>query len=56
MEQILKHLRYHIYWDFYNEIVYVRDNVKTRHINELRYELKKAGYNYKNLIIGRPDL
>lgn len=52
MKQILKHTQYHIYWDEINKSVYVKDNLKVRHLNELRYLLIRNHFYYNNIIIG----
>lgn len=52
MEEILKNLKYHIYYDRQNKIVYIRDNVKVNHLNEIRMWLICSGYIYDNIIIG----
>ena len=56
MEQILKDLKYSIYWDDVNKEVHINTPVKVRHLDYIRYELLIHGYLFKNIIIGRPDL
>ena len=51
--RILKNLNYPIYWDEENKTVYVRSNLKVKHINGIRLWLISSGFNYKNLIIGQ---
>lgn len=53
MEQILNNLIYHIEYDKDKKIVYVRNNVKVRHLEQLRLWLISSGIEYNNIIIGK---
>lgn len=53
MKRILNNLIYLIEYDEINQIVYVRDNIKTKHIEEIRLWLISSGIIYKNIIVGR---
>lgn len=53
MEQILNNLIYHIEYDKDKKIVYVRGNVKVRHLEQLRLWLISSGIEYNNIIIGK---
>lgn len=56
MKQILFNLTYAVYWDEENKTAHILTPVKVYHLDYIRYELLKNGYNYKNIVIGRPDV
>lgn len=54
--QILPQCRYEIEWEEETKTAYIREPIKTHHLEEIEIMLIINGYRYKNIVIGDPDV